>query len=88
VKKRYGLGQTGHIDPGFLATWPLTQQRPLFSLFPDVKKQIGVRLAKANMMRPLKSGSGILFTTEVKYENCHLYPREKCTGRRMPMTLK
>ena len=35
-------------------------------------------------MSPIKSVSGILFPTEVTYENCQLCPRDLCPGRRAP----
>lgn len=84
IKHKYDMKQTSAMNPGSLADWPLVQQKPLFSLFPDVEKRIGVRLMPGNIMQPLKSSSGVLFTTEVKYENCQLCPREKCPGRRAP----
>jgi len=82
VKRKFDLGKTSFMNPGSLADWPITQQRPLFSLFPDVEKAIGVRLTPGCMMQPLKSGSGIMFTTETGYENCQFCPREDCPGRR------
>jgi hypothetical protein len=83
LKKRFALGQTAHMNPGSLADWPLTQQRKLFSLLGDVEKLIGVRLTESSVMYPLKSVSGIIFPTEVRFESCQLCPREKCPGRRM-----
>lgn len=84
IKKRFDLRQIAHMNPGSLADWPLSQQKPLFSLFPNIEKEIGVRLTDNNLMQPLKSISGILFDTEVEYENCQLCPREKCSFRRSP----
>jgi len=84
VKRRYALGQTSHMNPGSLEDWPLTQQKQLFSLFGDVEKSIGVRLTESLVMYPLKSTSGIYFTSEIRFESCQLCPREKCIGRRAP----
>ena len=84
LKKRFGLGQVAHMNPGSLADWPLTEQRKLFSLLGDVEKAIGVRLSESAIMYPLKSTSGIIFPTEARFESCQLCPRERCMGRRMP----
>lgn len=82
VKKKYALGQTSHMNPGSLEDWPLTQQKQLFSLFENAEQKIGVRLTESLVMYPLKSSSGIYFTSEIRFESCQLCPREKCIGRR------
>jgi hypothetical protein len=84
VKKRYALGVISHMNPGSLASWPITQQKELFSLLGDVEKLIGVRLTEGLVMYPVKSVSGIYFSTDIKFESCQLCPREKCPGRRAP----
>jgi hypothetical protein len=84
LKKRFALTQTAHMNPGSLADWPLSEQRKLFSLLGDVERRIGVRLTDNCMMYPLKSTSGIIFPTEVRFESCQLCPREKCMGKRAP----
>lgn len=82
VTKKYTLGQTSHMNPGSLADWPLPEQQKLFPLFGDVEKLIGVRLSTSSMMYPLKSSSGIFFTSDTRFESCQLCPRENCPGRR------
>ena len=72
------------MNPGPLKDWPLGEQRQLFFLFGDVKQAIGVELTESFLMYPVKSVSGIIFPTEVNYENCQLCPRENCPGRRAP----
>jgi hypothetical protein len=84
LKKRYALKELSHMNPGSLESWPVTQQEALFSLFGDVEMFIGVRLTEGFMMYPVKSVSGIYFTTDVKWENCLLCSRENCPGRRAP----
>jgi hypothetical protein len=84
LKKRYALKELSHMNPGSLESWPVTQQKALFSLFGDVETSIGVRLTEGFMMYPVKSVSGIYFTTDVKWENCLLCSRENCPGRRAP----
>ena len=80
----YALGKMSHMNPGSLESWPITQQKELFSLFGSAEELIGVRLTKSCVMFPLKSVSGIYFPTEIKFESCQLCPREKCIGRRAP----
>ncbi len=84
VKSHYALGEMSHMNPGSLESWPITQQKELFSLFGDVESLIGVRLTDSFVMHPLKSVSGVYFSTEIRFESCQLCPREKCIGRRAP----
>jgi len=72
------------MNPGSLESWPITQQKELFSLFGNVEELIGVKLTDSCVMFPLKSVSGIYFPTEINFESCQLCPREKCIGRRTP----
>jgi len=82
LEQRFALGQTATMNPGSLDDWPLTEQRQLFSVFGDVKKLIGVELTDGFLMVPVKSVSGIIFPTEIRFESCQLCPREPCPGRR------
>lgn len=84
--KSYALGQVSRMAPGSGSAddWPITQQKQLFSLFGDTEKLIGVKLTDTCLMIPIKSVSGILFPTEIKFESCQLCPREHCVGRRAP----
>ncbi len=72
------------MNPGSLEDWPISEQKPLFSLFGDVERFIGVKLTDTFLMLPLKSVSGMFFQTEVKFQSCQLCPRERCPGRRAP----
>jgi len=80
----YALDKMSRMSPGSLESWPITQQKELFSLFGDTEELIGVRLTKSCVMFPLKSVSGICFPTEINFESCQLCQREKCIGRRAP----
>ena len=46
VEARYEPGKLSSMSPGSLEDWPISQQRPLFSLFGDVEAKIGVKLTK------------------------------------------
>ncbi len=82
IQKKYAVGKMSRMNPGSLEDWPITEQKPLFSLLGDVEKLVGVALNASYLMQPLKSTSGILFPAEVTFESCQLCPREKCPGRR------
>lgn len=84
IQTSYSPGKLSMMNPGSLKDWPLQEQQRLFSLFGDVKQAIGVELTESFLMYPVKSVSGILFPTEVTFENCQLCPRENCPGRRAP----
>jgi hypothetical protein len=81
---RYQPGQLSRMGPGSLPDWPLSEQKPLFALLGNGPAAIGVQLTDSFLMTPVKSGSGIWFPTEDKYENCQLCNRGKCPGRRAP----
>jgi hypothetical protein len=84
LKRHYGLGQLSRMNPGSLEDWPVTEQRPLFSLFGTVEELIGVRLTENMLMIPRKSVSGMFFPTEVMFFSCQLCPRKGCPARKAP----
>jgi hypothetical protein len=72
------------MNPGSLPDWPLSEQKPLFTLLGGGPTTIGVQLKDSFLMVPVKSVSGIWFPTEEKFESCQLCQREKGPGRRAP----
>ncbi|NLG89534.1 MAG: vitamin B12 dependent methionine synthase [Clostridiaceae bacterium] len=72
-------GELSCMNPGALEDWPISEQKKLFSLFADTA---GVKLTDSFLMIPVKSSSGIYFTSDKKFENCELCPRENCPSRR------
>jgi hypothetical protein len=72
------------MDPGSLDEWPLTEQRPLFTLLGDAATACGVRLNEQNVMLPQKTVSGFFFSSASEYHNCELCPRLHCPNRRAP----
>ena len=84
LKRYFGLGQLSRMSPGSLKDWPVTEQKPLFSLFGNVKDLIGVTLTESMLMIPRKSISGVFFPTEVKFFSCQLCPRKGCPARKAP----
>ncbi len=84
LKRSYALGLVSRMNPGSLPSWPITQQRELFSIFGNVDDIIGVELTENCLMIPVKSVSGIFFPTEIKFESCQLCSREVCHERRAP----
>lgn len=84
IKENKSPGKLSSMRPGSLEDWPLSEQKPLFTLFEDCKKMIGVELTESFLMIPIKSVSGIYFPTEVSFESCQLCSRENCPGRSAP----
>ncbi|NLJ40930.1 MAG: vitamin B12 dependent methionine synthase [Clostridiales bacterium] len=74
---------TSNMNPGSLEDWPISQQKELFTLLGDPYKDIGVELTDSYLMLPVKSISGIRFTSEEDFVNCRLCPRERCSNRRV-----
>ncbi len=84
LQTHYLLGPTGTMNPGSLADWPISEQKPFFHLFGDEQNPIGIRLSSDFLMTPNKSVTGLQFSTEGSFVNCVLCPREDCPGRRAP----
>jgi len=82
IATHYGLEKVSSMSPGSLPNWPITEQRPLFSLLGNTEVLVGVRLTDSMLMIPRKSISGILFPTEVTFFSCQLCPRERCEARK------
>jgi hypothetical protein len=84
LQARWGFAVLSNMSPGSLEDWPISEQKPLFSLFGDTEKAVGVRLTDHMLMLPRKSISGILFPSEGTFTACELCPRERCPSRRAP----
>jgi hypothetical protein len=82
IRSRYGLEKISRMGPGSLEAWPISEQRPLFSILGDVASAVAVTLTENFLMMPKKSSSGIYFPTEVPFFSCQLCPREKCPSRK------
>ena len=82
LQDQYKLEKMSYMSVGSLEDWPISEQKPLFSLLGDVETAIGVRLAPSMLMLPAKSESGIFFPTQTTFFNCQLCPRENCEGRK------
>jgi len=82
LKKRFAINTISHMNPGEFQDWPLSQQKQMFTVFPDSAELVGVTLTDSNVMKPEKSRSGIYFSNESGFESCQLCPNVKCPGRR------
>jgi hypothetical protein len=83
VQKKHNLSPKNAImNPGEIEDWYITEQKPLFELFGDVEKLIGVTLTEGGVMKPIKSRSGIIFPNANNFETCQLCTQLKCPGRR------
>ncbi|MFP4082504.1 MAG: hypothetical protein ACLFVG_07065 [Candidatus Aminicenantes bacterium] len=82
IRQNYGIKKLASMSPGSLENWPVTEQKPLFSLFGRELDLVGVTLTESMLMIPRKSISGILFPTEVTFSSCQLCPRKRCPERK------
>jgi hypothetical protein len=82
IKEKHAIPQVALMNPGELADWPISQQKPLFDLFGGVEKRIGVSLTAGGAMKPIKSRSGIIFPNEMGFLSCQLCTDQTCPGRR------
>ena len=86
LKQKFALTKIAGMSPGSADkyVWPIEQQKQLFSLFPDVQKQIGVQLTESCLMVPIKTVSSIRFPTEVDFHSCQLCHKQNCPSRKAP----
>ncbi|GAB4479431.1 MAG: vitamin B12 dependent-methionine synthase activation domain-containing protein [Anaerolineales bacterium] len=82
--QRFHAGLLSEMHPGSLDDWPLSAQDDLFALLGDVKGKIGVSMTESKLMYPVKSVSGIAFSTQTHFTSCQLCPRENCRARQAP----
>ena len=84
----FGGRDYASLNPGSLKEWPITGQRPLFTLLgageDGVVPGLGVRLTRECLMLPAKSVSGLAFLSEAGFVNCAYCPRVSCPNRRAP----
>jgi hypothetical protein len=83
VQKKHLIPKAALMNPGEIEDWYIVEQHPLFSLFGDVEKRIGVTLTEGGVMHPIKSRSGIIFANDAGFETCQLCLQAKCPGRRV-----
>jgi hypothetical protein len=83
LASRFALTKASSMSPGSgdADIWPIQEQRPLFSLFGDTERLIGVRLTDSYLMVPNKTVSGIRFPSEVDFRTCRLCHRKNCPSR-------
>jgi len=84
IERDYDPGKTSVMNPGSLADWPLSEQRPFFALMNEAAEALGVTLNDSCLMTPNKSVTGIRFPLELRFESCQLCPMPDCPGRRAP----
>lgn len=84
IKEGYKFETLSSVNPGSgnAENWPIAQQKLLFAMIGDVKKEIGVTLTDSYLMLPIKSSSGLLYQSGTEFVNCSLCGRKNCTGRR------
>jgi hypothetical protein len=88
IKEKFNLPDITHLHPGEFADLGIEQQVPLFSLFTDPEKAIGVKLTATKTLQPLKSASSIMFYNGPSFQSCELCLQANCQGRRAAYNLK
>jgi hypothetical protein len=81
IAERHNVLYITEMSPGHLEDWQLTEQKTLFNLLGDAEK-IGVRLTDSCMMVPIKTVSGILFSSESGFQSCQVCTQSRCMGRK------
>ena len=84
INVRYDPGTRSSMSPGSLDDWPMEEQQGVFRLLGNPKADIGVELMDSYLMIPTKTVSRLTFSTEERFENCQLCPRQHCPSRRAP----
>ena len=73
MEANFKPGPISNMNPGSIEDWPISQQRELFTLLGSPYEKIGVELTESYLMLPMKSVSGIRFSSDIdfiKYELC------------------
>lgn len=72
------------MNPGSIGAFPLSEQIPLFELLGEGARLAEVTLTDSLLIVPFKSGSGIFFSSDKKFESCMYCERLSCPNRRAP----
>ncbi len=88
IRQKFGHANISMMNPGSLESWPLTEQKKIFSLLGNVTEKTGTVLENNMFMTPSMSASGFFFPNDKNYENCSMCPNENCPGRRAPYDKK
>ena len=86
LKEKYNVGKLYSLNPGSDSCgegWALSDQKKLFSLFPEVEKKTGIRLTVSMLMFPNKTVSGMLFESERDFVSCRECGNIQCPNRKM-----
>jgi len=70
--KEHPIGNTSIVNPGSLDDWPVSEQLNLFRILGNVQDAVGVELTDSYLMLPFKSVSGIIYSTESRFDNFQL----------------
>ncbi len=81
VKEDCHIPKAALMNPGEIEDWYITEQKPLFKLFGEAVKGIGVSLTPGGAMKPIKSRSGIIFPNDTGFVSCRLCNQLSCPGR-------
>ncbi len=84
LTEHYKLKQLSNLNPGETASFPIDQQRKIFTILGDVEVMIGVKLSENCALIPTKSHSGVYYSTETEFISCRLCTNPRCLGRRAP----
>jgi len=82
IREKFNLPDITHLHPGEFADLGIEQQVPLYALFDDPEKAIGVKLTPNKTLSPLKSASSIMFYNGPSFQSCELCLQPHCAGRR------
>ena len=82
IVEQYGVKDIALMSPGHLDDWQLEEQQVLFDLLGSDVDKIGVRLTSSFLMLPVKTVSGIMFTSESGFQSCKVCTQPRCMGRR------
>jgi hypothetical protein len=82
LARRYHAGQLSTLNPGETTSFPIDQQKNLFAILGDVERVIGVKLTAHCALVPVKSRSGLFYSTETEFISCRLCTNQRCMGRR------
>ena len=62
ISSHFKIADLAKVNPGFLPTWPIIEQKPFFELMGSLANDIKLELLPSCLMEPAKSGSGIYFS--------------------------
>lgn len=84
IEEAFGIKRQIRLCPGSIIDWSIIDVKKIFTLMDGLYQQLDVEVLQSGLIDPLKSTSGLFYSSEDEFESCAVCPRANCENRTMP----